>query len=89
MLVPDLDKLAGNRKTVLSSDLIVKSGADEYAHLAQNEFLCIEAARIAGMETPPFWLSEGGDLFVMERFDLAASRPNGSQLPRHRYSVRP
>jgi serine/threonine-protein kinase HipA len=73
VLVPDLDKLTGNRKTMLSSDLIVKSGADEYAHLAQNEFLCLEAARFAGLETPPFWLSESGDLFVMERFDLTSS----------------
>lgn len=73
VLVPDLDKLTGNRKTMLSSDLIVKSGADEYAHLAQNEFLCLEAARLAGLETPRFWLSEGGDLFVMERFDLTES----------------
>lgn len=73
VLVPDLDKLTGNRKTMLSSDLIVKSGADEYAHLAQNEFLCLEAARLAGLETPRFWLSERGDLFVMERFDLTES----------------
>jgi serine/threonine-protein kinase HipA len=73
VLVPDLDKLTGTRKTMLSSDLIVKSGADEYAHLAQNEFLCLEAARLAGLETPPFWLSENGDLFVMERFDLTSS----------------
>ncbi|MFJ2685820.1 type II toxin-antitoxin system HipA family toxin [Pseudomonas sp. NPDC087342] len=73
VLVPDLDKLTGSRKTMLSSDLIVKSGADEYAHLAQNEFLCLEAARLAGLETPPFWLSESGDLFVMERFDLSES----------------
>lgn len=69
VLVPDLD----NRKTMLSSDLIVKSGADEYAHLAQNEFLCLEAARLAGLETPRFWLSDSGDLFVMERFDLTPS----------------
>lgn len=73
VLVPDLDKLTGSRKTMLSSDLIVKSGAEEYAHLAQNEFLCLEAARLAGLETPPFWLSERGDLFVMERFDLTES----------------
>lgn len=73
VLVPDLDKLNGDRKTMLSSDLIVKSGADEYAHLAQNEFLCLEAARLAGLETPPFWLSENGELFVMERFDLTPS----------------
>nr|WP_279309241.1 MULTISPECIES: type II toxin-antitoxin system HipA family toxin [Pseudomonas] len=70
VLVPDLDKLISNRKTLLSSDLIVKSGADEYPHLAQNEFLCLEAARVAGLDTPPFWLSENGELFVMERFDL-------------------
>ncbi|WP_219269759.1 type II toxin-antitoxin system HipA family toxin [Pseudomonas sp. Xaverov 259] len=73
VLVPDLDKLTGSRNTMLSSDLIVKSGADEYAHLAQNEFLCLEAARLAGMQTPRFWLSERGDLFVMERFDLTES----------------
>jgi len=73
VLVPDLDKLTGSRKTMLSSDLIVKSGAEEYAHLAQNEFLCLEAARLAGLETPPFWLSESGELFVMERFDLTTS----------------
>lgn len=73
VLVPDLDKLTGGRKTMLSSDLIVKSGAEEYEHLAQNEFLCLEAARLAGLETPPFWLSESGELFVMERFDLTAS----------------
>lgn len=73
VLVPDMDKLTGSRKTMLSSDLIVKSGAEEYAHLAQNEFLCLEAARLAGLETPPFWLSERGDLFVMERFDLTES----------------
>lgn len=73
VLVPDLDKLTGTRKTMLSSDLIVKSGAEEYAHLAQNEFLCLEAARLAGLETPPFWLSESGELFVMGRFDLTES----------------
>lgn len=73
VLVPDLDKLTGSRKTVISSDLIVKSGAEEYEHLAQNEFLCLEAARLAGLHTPPFWLSDNGELFVMERFDLTAS----------------
>ncbi|MBC3206873.1 type II toxin-antitoxin system HipA family toxin [Pseudomonas sp. SWRI111] len=77
VLVPDLDKLTGSRKTLLSSDLIVKSGAEEYPFLAQNEFLCLEAARLAGLETPPFWLSESGELFVMERFDLTESERLG------------
>jgi len=30
----------------------------------------MSAARAAGIETPPFWLSEDGGLFVVERFDL-------------------
>lgn len=77
VLMPDLDKVGGGRKTLLASDLIVKSGADEYPGLAQNEFLCMEVARRAGLDTPPFWLSDNGQLFVMERFDLDAGTKLG------------
>jgi serine/threonine-protein kinase HipA len=59
------------------SDLIVKAGDDAYPHLAQNEFLCMSAARRAGISVPNFWLSEQGDLFVVERFDLADDHPLG------------
>lgn len=76
VLVPDRDKAMNGRATVLASDLIVKSGVDQYPGLAQNEFLCMDAARRAGMDTPSFWLSDNGQLFVMERFDLA----NGTRL---------
>jgi hypothetical protein len=30
----------------------------------------MSAARAAGIETPQFWLSDDGGLFVVERFDL-------------------
>ena len=64
--------ISGVQPKVLIPDanLIVKSGGDEFPHLTQNEFMCLTAARRAGIETPNFWLSEGGGLFVVERFDL-------------------
>lgn len=77
VMIPDLDKLAGVRKTMVSSDLIVKSGAEEYEGLAQNEFLCMEAARIAGLIVPEFCLSDSSELFVMRRFDLTSEGPLG------------
>jgi serine/threonine-protein kinase HipA len=72
VLVPDTDKhnRTLGRETVIHADLIVKSGGDEFPHLTQNEFMCLTAARRAGIETPNFWLSEEGGLFVAERFDL-------------------
>ena len=77
VLMPDKDKVSGARKTLLASDLIVKSGTQEYQGLAQNEFLCMEVARRAGLDAPPFWLSDSGQLFVMERFDLDAGEKLG------------
>ncbi|MGI4858565.1 MAG: type II toxin-antitoxin system HipA family toxin [Janthinobacterium lividum] len=61
------------RSTAVTPDLIVKSAGDDYPHLAQNEFLCMEAARLAGIRVPDFWLSDDGSLFVMRRFDLEGS----------------
>ncbi len=78
VLVPDADRTGGpvGRETVVRADLIVKSGGDEFPHLTQNEFMCMSAARAVGIETPEFWLSEDGGLFVVERFDL----DNGNTL---------
>lgn len=72
VLVPDDDKYGAalGRETVVHADLIVKSGGDEFPYLTQNEFMCLTAARRAGIATPDFWLSEDGGLFVTERFDL-------------------
>ncbi|WP_274644784.1 type II toxin-antitoxin system HipA family toxin [Pseudomonas serbica] len=70
VLVPDLDKQDAFRGALGASDLIVKSGSEQYHGLAQNEFLCMEAARLAGISTPAYWLSDSRELFIMERFDL-------------------
>ncbi|MFF7709993.1 HipA domain-containing protein [Pseudomonas sp. NPDC007930] len=71
VLVPDKDNLGdGERKTLIASNLIVKAGLDEYEGLSQNEFLCMEAARFAGLSVPDYYLSDNRELFVMKRFDL-------------------
>lgn len=66
------------RTTAVTPDLIVKSAGYDYPCLAQNEFLCMSAARKAGIRVPDFWLSDDGSLFVMRRFDLRG--PEKAQL---------
>ncbi|UIF88976.1 type II toxin-antitoxin system HipA family toxin [Cupriavidus sp. UYPR2.512] len=85
VMIPDADKLdvppapatLGARATIVAPDLIVKASGEDYPHLAQNEFLCMDAARRAGLTVPDFWLSESGKLFVMGRFDLDGERQLG------------
>jgi serine/threonine-protein kinase HipA len=78
VLVPDAD--AGTdgmrgamRTTARLSDLIVKAASASYPNLTQNEFLCMDAARRAGIDVPEFHLSDDGSLFVMRRFDRTAT----------------
>jgi serine/threonine-protein kinase HipA len=72
VLVPDADRSSPvrERASLTHAELIVKASGDEYPHLTQNEFLCMSAAKQAGISVPDFWLSNSGDLFVSERFDL-------------------
>lgn len=81
VMLPDADKVTSRaaldeRSTILHSDLIVKASGEDYPNLALNEFLCMTAAKNAGLPVPPFWLSDDAGLFVMERFDLV----DGKQL---------
>ena len=64
VMVPD-------RATVPIPTLIVKSAGPAYPGLAANEFLCLQAAQRAGIETPAFDLSDDGQMLVLDRFDLA------------------
>jgi serine/threonine-protein kinase HipA len=50
----------------------VKAASPAYPGLAANEFLCLMAAREAGIETPTFALSDDGQMLVLDRFDLVA-----------------
>ena len=64
---------ATERGTATVGGYIVKSWRADYPQLAANEFFCMTAAKRAGLPVPEFHLSENGGLFVMKRFDLAAS----------------
>lgn len=78
VLVPEsaTDPLT-ERASVIHSDLIVKASGLEFPHLTQNEFLCMSAAKRAGIPVPDFDLSNDGGLFVLSRFDQAAGRSLG------------
>ena len=52
-------------------DLIVKTAGADFPGLASNEFLCLSAARRAGIDVPDFDLSDDGSILVVERFDIA------------------
>jgi len=69
VLVPEQRDSAPQRFTSKTSDLIIKSGRDEFPGLAINEFICMSVAKEAGIAVPEFYLSENAKLFVMRRFD--------------------
>ena len=69
VLVPEQQDSAPQRFTSKTSDLIIKSGRDEFPGLAINEFLCMSVAKEAGIAVPEFFLSRNAKLFVMRRFD--------------------
>lgn len=63
IMVPD-------RPTVPVPSLIVKAASASYPGLAANEFLCLSAARRAGIQVPEFSLSDDGQMLILERFDV-------------------
>lgn len=69
VLVPEQHDTAPQRSTSKTSDLIIKSGRDEFPGLAINEYLCMSVAKKSGIAVPEFYLSENAKLFVMRRFD--------------------
>lgn len=63
----------GERLTAHGTTHIVKSfDALKYPGLAANEYLCLKAARVAGLSVPSAEIATGGHLLVIERFDLEA-----------------
>ncbi len=74
VMIPDADKVENSKIdekiTASTPSLILKAAGDDYPHLPVNEYLCMSAARRAGVQVPQFWLSDDQSLFVMERFDV-------------------
>lgn len=63
IMVPD-------RPTVPIPSLIVKAASPAYPGLCANEFLCLSAAKRAGIAVPGFALSDDGKMLVLDRFDM-------------------
>lgn len=61
-----------SRATTPVPDLIVKTQGPDFDGLAANEFLCLSAARAAGLAVPEFDLSHDGTILVLDRFDVTA-----------------
>lgn len=57
--------------------VIVKVAPLPYPGLVANEFLCLSAARRAGMATPGFKFSHDGHMLVVDRFDLVTHQGGG------------
>lgn len=62
--------MLSDRDGVYVPTVIVKVAPPAYPGLAANEFLCLSAARRAGMQTPTFDLSHDGHMLLVDRFDL-------------------
>lgn len=58
------------RPTIPIPTLIVKAASSSYPGLAANEFICLTAAHLAGIQTPTFALSHDGQMLVLDRFDM-------------------
>lgn len=67
LLVPEA--APAGKASLPTTDLIVKSGGADFPGLAVNEYVCMSAAREAGIPVPEFYLSDNRQLFVMRRFD--------------------
>lgn len=70
IMVPD-------RTTIPVPNVLVKASSRDYPGLAANEFLCLEAARRAGLDAPPHELSDDGSLLLIDRFDVHRGRRLG------------
>jgi serine/threonine-protein kinase HipA len=67
----DGEKMSPEHKlTVQASTHIVKTWDARYPELARNEYCCLQAARLSGMQVPTFSVSDNGRFLVVERFDM-------------------
>ncbi len=70
---PKVLALLEDKATLSSREYIIKSFSVEFSHLAENEYFCMRALNLAGIQTPKFWLSKSKKLFIMEKFTYQKS----------------
>lgn len=72
VMVPVADKAI-----IPAPHVIVKTEGERYPGLCANEWMCLTAARCAGLAVPDFALSDDAKLLVIDRFDIT---PTGQRL---------
>lgn len=70
---PKVLALLQDKATLSSREYIIKSFSNEFVHLAENEYFCMRALNLAGIQTAKFWLSKSKKLFIMEKFTYQKS----------------
>ncbi|MEN9864795.1 MAG: hypothetical protein RL748_385 [Pseudomonadota bacterium] len=67
--------MAPDRLSYRGATHIIKAWHEnEFPQLAANEYFCMRAAKLAGLEVPNFALSDNGKFLIVERFDLREGR---------------
>ncbi|MBK7052886.1 MAG: HipA domain-containing protein, partial [Rhodoferax sp.] len=72
VMVPVVDKAI-----IATTNVIVKTEGARYPGLCANEWMCLTAARCAGLPVPNFDLSDDAKLLVIDRFDIT---PTGQRM---------
>ncbi len=62
-----------SRASIPVPDLIVKTAGADFPGLAANEYLCLSAAKAAGLLVPVFALNDDASMLLIDRFDLAST----------------
>ena len=61
------------KANIAAPNVIVKTEGVRYPGLCANEWMCLTAARCAGLAVPNFALSDDAKLLVIDRFDITAT----------------
>ena len=70
-----MPKALNAKATIWTENAILKTSTQEFPGLAINEFLCLEVARVAGLNVPKAVLSDDGQVLGIERFDRKHEQP--------------
>jgi serine/threonine-protein kinase HipA len=68
---------SGDRLTAFDAGGIYRTGNGDFPNLALNEWFCLRVAQRAGIEVPPFELSQDRRVLRLARFDRTPAGPLG------------
>ena len=65
---PKTVALLQDKETLHVKEYIIKTWGEEYPHLAENEYFCLQACKKAGLKIPNIKLSQNKKFLVVENF---------------------